>query len=277
MPRSDSPVNEAQTRAADAGITEEHVYAAIADVLDPELDESLVKLGFIDRVQVDEADVTIVFKLPTFWCAPNFAYLMAADLRNQTLKLPGVRSVRVALLDHCADDEVTNGVNQGLSFAEAFPGEALEDAQLEALRRIFLRKGFLMRQDALLRQMLKAGLSEQAIATLRVRDLHRDVQSETVSLDVAGQTIQLTRVNQHAQHYLRRRAMLGLPTQDDDLLIIDDEGKPLQAGGLREFLRRSRSIRVNIMFNTSLCKGLFHTRYGQNRPENVEDEEGDEL
>ncbi len=275
MPRSDSPVSAAQAYAADTVITEEHVYTAIADVLDPELDESLVKLGFIDHVKVDGADVTIVFKLPTFWCAPNFAYLMAADLRNHTLTLPGVRSVRVALLDHCADDEVTNGVNQGLSFAEAFPDEAPEDAHLEELRRIFLRKGFLMRQDALLRQMVKAGLDEDTIAALCVRNLHIDEQAETVSLDVAGQSVPLARVHKHATHYLRRRATLGLPTAPDDALIIDDEGKPLQPGGLREFLRRSRSIRVNIMFNTSLCKGLFHTRYGTKETENVEDEEGE--
>jgi len=33
--------------------TEADIYAAIADVLDPELDEPLVKLGFIDHVQVE--------------------------------------------------------------------------------------------------------------------------------------------------------------------------------------------------------------------------------
>src|SRR3954466_14021591 len=77
---------------SNTGITGEQVYAAIADVLDPELDEPLVKLGFIDRVQVDGPDVTVVFKLPTYWCAPNFAYLMAADLRARIRALPGVRT-----------------------------------------------------------------------------------------------------------------------------------------------------------------------------------------
>ncbi|MGH2494934.1 MAG: iron-sulfur cluster assembly protein, partial [Ktedonobacteraceae bacterium] len=62
------------TGASGTAVTEDHIYQAIADVLDPELDESLVKLGFIDRVQVNGADVSITFKLPTYWCAPNFAY-----------------------------------------------------------------------------------------------------------------------------------------------------------------------------------------------------------
>jgi len=58
-------------------------------------------------------------------------------------------------------------------------------------------------------------------------------------------------------------------------LIIDDTGQPLRVGGLKEFLRRSRSIRMNIMFNTSLCKGLFRTRYGSGTV--AADEEGEEL
>src|SRR5947208_3228602 len=98
------------TNAFSATITETMVYEAIADVLDPELDESLVKLGFIDRVQVDDSDGTVAFKLPTYWCAPNFAYLMAADLRTRVQAIPGVRSVRILLLDHCTDEEVSNGL-----------------------------------------------------------------------------------------------------------------------------------------------------------------------
>src|SRR5690348_1998480 len=104
-------------------ITEAMVYAAISDVLDPELDEPLVKLGFIDHVEVNGPDVQIIFKLPTFWCSPNFAYLMATDLRDKVRTLPGIGNVHIGLIDHCAEDEVTNGINQGQSFAQAFPEE----------------------------------------------------------------------------------------------------------------------------------------------------------
>src|SRR6266567_335487 len=97
-------------------ITEALVYEAIADVLDPELDESLVKLGFIDRIQVEGPDVTVTFKLPTYWCSPNFAYLMASDLRSKVQATPGVRSTRILLLDHCNDEELSRNVNAGKSF-----------------------------------------------------------------------------------------------------------------------------------------------------------------
>jgi len=278
MPSIDTTVTSSRDRA---DITEAHIYAAIADVLDPELDEPLVKLGFIDRVQVEGtegtegADVTVTFKLPTFWCSPNFAYLMAHDLRSRASAVPGVRSVHVALVDHCAEDEVTQGVNGGLSFAEAFPDETLEDDQLEELRRTFLRKGFLMRQDAVLRQMLKVGLDEASIAALRMSDLRVDEAANGADVTVQGAWVQLEGVGHSAATYVRRRVALGLPQEPDDALIIDDTGQPLQVGGLKEFLRRSRSIRMNIMFNTSLCKGLFRTRYGPGT--GPVDEEGEEL
>lgn len=270
-----SSIDARVTDATAQALTEAHIYAAIADVLDPELDEPLVKLGFIDRVQVEEADVTVTFKLPTFWCAPNFAYLMAHDLRSRVREVPGVRSVHVALVDHCAEDEVTHGVNGGLSFAEAFPDETMEDDHLEELRRTFLRKGFLMRQDAVLRQMLKVGLDETTIAALRIRNMSVDEDANVACVVVQGKSVRLERVGHSAATYMRRRAALGLPQEPDDALIIDDAGQPLQVGRLKEFLRRSRSIRMNIMFNTSLCKGLFRTRYGHDAV--PEDEEGEEL
>jgi len=257
MPSMDSTI----AGTSGIGITEAQVYAAIADVLDPELDESLVKLGFIDQVQVDGPDVSVVFRLPTYWCSPNFAYLMAEDLRARVRALPGVRTVRVMLLDHCSEDEINSGINAGLSFPEAFQGEATED--LEELRRIFLRKGFLMRQDALLRQMLKVGLDEAAIRSLRMANLTVDEASDAAIIRTSDRAVRLEGLGRKALTYLRRGTVLGLLQGPDDPLITDDQGQPIAPGDLQDFLRRSRSIRMNIMFNTSFCTSMFQTRYGR--------------
>jgi metal-sulfur cluster biosynthetic enzyme len=246
--------------AQDTGVTEAQIAAAIADVLDPELDESLVKLGFIDRVQVDGPDVTIIFKLPTYWCSPNFAYLMAGDLRARARTVPGVRTVRVILLDHHAEEEITNAVNRDRSFPEAFPGEAEED--LDELRRTFARKGFLMRQEILLRRMLKAGLDEPTIIALRIADLTVDEAADVAVIATHGGPVHLEGAGKSACIYLRKGKALGLPQGPDNPLITDAEGHPIVPGGLQEFLRHSRSVRLNIAFNTALCTGLFRTRYG---------------
>src|SRR5438105_12291140 len=100
-------------------VSEQAVLAALGTVSDPELDESLVELGFLDSVRIeDEGCVEVVLRLPTFWCAPNFAYLMALDARVATLQVPGVRQVRVVLKDHMYSDEISTGISAGLPFDE---------------------------------------------------------------------------------------------------------------------------------------------------------------
>jgi metal-sulfur cluster biosynthetic enzyme len=241
-------------------ITEEMVYEAITDVLDPELDESLVKLGFIDRVQVDGCDITVAFKLPTYWCAPNFAYLMAADLRSRVQGIPGVRSTHILLLDHCTDEEVSTSVNAGKSFTEAFPDEAEDN--LEELRLIFLRKGFLVRQDTLLRQLQKAGVDEATLLSLRVADLTIDETTQRVSVIIAQRIVHLERSARTALAYLRRAVALGIHHGPEDTLFLDDQGQSIPTGGLQAYVRQSRSVRMNIMFNTVFCTDMFQTRYG---------------
>ncbi len=251
----------ASTDAFSPTITEAMVYTAIADVLDPELDESLVKLGFIDRVQVADADITLRFKLPTYWCAPNFAYLMAADLRDRVHAIPGVRSVQILLLDHCADEEVSKGVNANKSFVEAFPDEAEDN--LEELRLTFLRKGFLTRQDTLLRALLKVGLDEATLLALKIADLTIEEATQRVLiLTPQQQVVILKQAARTATSYLRRARTLGIAQTAQDLLFTDEHGQAITPGTLQSYLRQSRSIRMNIMFNTVFCVDMFQTRYG---------------
>src|SRR5262249_26283347 len=100
------------------------VLTALREVSDPELDESLVDLGFVDGVRSEGDSVEVALRLPTFWCAPNFAYLMAHDARQAALGVPGVREVRVVLKDHMYADEITSGVSCGESFGGVFGEQA---------------------------------------------------------------------------------------------------------------------------------------------------------
>ena len=74
------------------------VQACLAAVMDPELDESVTELGFITEVELGgEGEVRIGFRLPTYWCAANFAFLMADDMRRAVQALPWTTSVQVQL------------------------------------------------------------------------------------------------------------------------------------------------------------------------------------
>src|SRR6058998_3528940 len=109
------------------------VLAALGTVHDPELDESVTVLGFVDSCTVsDDGDVEVHLRLPTYFCAPNFAYLMVADAYDAVSALPGVRRAEVVLEDHFASDAINGGVAAQAGFVRSFDGEAV--AELDSLR-----------------------------------------------------------------------------------------------------------------------------------------------
>jgi metal-sulfur cluster biosynthetic enzyme len=63
--------------------TVRRVLDALCEVRDPELDEPITTLGFVSLCEVSaDGDVALRLRLPTPQCAPNFAFLMAADARE---------------------------------------------------------------------------------------------------------------------------------------------------------------------------------------------------
>jgi metal-sulfur cluster biosynthetic enzyme len=211
------------------------VLAALRTVLDPELDESLVDLQFIDDVRVSNGEVEVVLRLPTFWCAPNFAYLMASDARAAALQVPGVRDVRITLRDHMYSDEISSGK----PFAEAF-GDQAESDDLEELRQLFGRKAFGMRLEQLVRFLQNVGVSDGDIVELR--------NDSVLPAGAAPLRTQL----------LARRARIGVR---GELLVTDAEGRKLKAEELNEYLSKARKQRISMTFNALMCKGLLETRY----------------
>jgi len=152
-----------------AGYDRTAVMERLAQVLDPELDEPILDLGFVRSFELHSGHASVELRLPTSWCAVNFVYLMAQDVRRALLTVKEINQVTVSLGDHCAAAEIEAAVNGGLSFAEAFPGEAA--GSLEALRRTFLRKGFLSRQERLLKGLCGAGCSPAMICALRLGEI----------------------------------------------------------------------------------------------------------
>jgi metal-sulfur cluster biosynthetic enzyme len=225
-------------------------------VLDPELDESVLKLGFIEAIEANDGELTVMAHLPTFWCAPNFAYLMAQDIRRELLAVEGVRQVTVRLKDQVASAAIEAGVNSGQSFSEAFAGEAAGD--LGELRGLFLRKGYIKRQEALLRRLKEAGLSFADICALRIQDVHcRDgdawVQPE------GGPALHLD-PDLPLPAYLDRRAEIGLDCAPSAPLFLDLAGQPLTAARLEQYLVYARTVRVSLEANGSLCSALLVER-----------------
>jgi metal-sulfur cluster biosynthetic enzyme len=234
----------------------EAVYARLDEVYDPELDESITRLGFVEQVQLAGDRVTVVYRLPTFWCAANFAFMMAADIRSEVGKLAGVGQVVVELREHFADAEINNGINAGRSFVDTFPEEAL--GNLDELRRTFLEKAYMARQEVLISRLRNAGLHDEQVVALPLGAL----QTEGEAVLVAGpQPLLVRRAADDLRKYTQRRRSLGLPCAATAPLVLALDGTTVAAGELPAYLRRTRVARLNIAFNTSLCEGLLRTRY----------------
>jgi metal-sulfur cluster biosynthetic enzyme len=91
-----------------------HVLEALGEVHDPELDEPITSLGFVSACEVSpDGDVQVALRLPTPQCAPNFAFLMAADARAAVRRLPWVTSVTVRLEDHYTGGEINAAIRRG--------------------------------------------------------------------------------------------------------------------------------------------------------------------
>jgi metal-sulfur cluster biosynthetic enzyme len=209
-------------------------------VRDPELDEPITTLGFVASCTVSPGgEARIRLRLPTYFCAPNFAYLMVADAYDAATGVDGVTAAEVILEDHFASDAINGGVAARSGFIASFAGEAT--AELDELRAAFLRKAVLAGTDQVARPLLAAGVTPAALRSMALGDVPASPE--------------LARLRS-------RRADLGLPAGDDAPLLIDpatgiavsDEAVPLH-------LRRARVTRAGIEANTSICSGMFRFRY----------------
>ena len=225
----------------------------LEQVLDPELDESILDLGFVRSLQLCSGHASVALRLPTSWCAVNFAYLMAEDVRRALLRVEGVHQVTVSLGDHCAAEEIEAAVNEGLPFAEAFPGEGA--GSLAALRLTFLRKGFLGRQERLLRDLRAVGCTAATICALRIGDV--SMQDDTIVVQQPGCSSVQRGSAVSLQRYLDRRAELGLDCSLAAPLIIGLEGKPFSVDQLQAHYEAARTVRVALEANGSFCRALL--------------------
>lgn len=229
-----SPTALSERRGGAPDVTDDDVYSALSRVIDPELDEEIVGLGFVARAEVHERHVSVELRLPTYWCAPNFSWLMVSDAREAVLALAGVETVDVTLIDHHAGDEISAAVTGGRSFEQAFGADA-DASGLEDLRVLFRRKAFLVRQGRALRALDRGRLPEATLS----------------ELPDAPAT--------HA--YLEVRQELGLDCSPAAPVLSDPAGRPVR--NVDAHLRRVRMVGVSLRSNGAMCRGLLKTRYGK--------------
>jgi metal-sulfur cluster biosynthetic enzyme len=217
------------------------LLAALETVRDPELDEPITTLGFVASCAVSgSGDARVRLRLPTYFCAPNFAFLMVADAYDAVSALPGVHMTEVVLEDHFASAAINGGVAARAGFARTFDGEAA--GELHELRADFLRKAVLAGTDLLCRSLIAAGTEPGELAAMTIGQVPASPQ--------------LDRLRQ-------RRRELGLPAHAASPLVIDPRsGAAVGTDAMPLHLRRAHTTRVGIEANAGICRGMLRHRYG---------------
>ena len=204
-----------------------HVIEALASVHDPELDEPITTLGFVGSLVVtDEGDVSVRLRLPTPQCAPNFAFLMAADARSAVERVAGVRELEIELVDHYTGAEINAAVGRGEGFDGAFPGETA--GSLDALRSLFRRKALIAREG----RLLAAGPPPATLGELSGLD---------------------------AERCRELRRALGIPAGDDAPAFVTGDG--VAVSDFVRFGRMARLTALSLETNGGMCRDLLRIRY----------------
>ncbi|HEY6492937.1 MAG TPA: iron-sulfur cluster assembly protein [Trebonia sp.] len=214
--------------------------AALTSVRDPELDEPITALGFVASCVVSrDGRAAVRLRLPTYFCAPNFAFLMVADAYDAVTGVPGVHSAEVILEDHFASDAINAGVAAQAGFVQSFDGEAV--AELGDLRAQFLRKAVMAGTDLVCRPLVADGATPAELLALTLGAVPASPERERLR---------------------QRRADLGLSADDDAPLLIDPAtGERVAEAAIPLHLRKARVTRAGIEANTSICSGMFRVRY----------------
>jgi metal-sulfur cluster biosynthetic enzyme len=238
------PLGEAECRAA--------IMMALDAVVDPELDESVTSMGFIERVELADNAVEISFRLPTFWCSANFAFLMAVDMKTAIEALSWVDQATVRLIDHFAAGKINRGIASSQSFVEVFAGDAT--GNLDTLRRTFQEKAFLGRQERLLRLLAELWGREQAL-TLTLVELRALGRHENGELRAA------------ALRYLAARLHDGGPAGEGDAAFTTLLGETVTPAGYADHLRTLRRVRGAAEANAEMCRIYLQARTTHPVPE----------
>ena len=229
------------------------VWARLDLVMDPELDEAVTDMGFIEAVSVagpttghNMNTVEIVFRLPTYWCSPNFAFLMAEGIKREVETLPWVGQAIVNLQDHMAAKEMNAVINTGGAFSDVF-AELMPGENLDALREKFDQKAFQRRQEVVIKALIVQKYSPDDIAKLTLTDLSlihfEDPEDDRQRGRYAALLV--------SKNLARFALDLAFPTY---------QGTPI-GPDFQTYMGLLRSVRINMEFSGSLCRGLKRSRY----------------
>jgi metal-sulfur cluster biosynthetic enzyme len=249
--------------AATTQPTVETVHERLARVDDPELDESIVDLDYIKDVVIDDSEVRVTLVLPTAWCSPAFAWMMATGARDELEAHPLVETATVQLKDHMHQDEINRGVNERLDFEMVF--EDAEDG-IEAVKQTLAAKARMSRQYRAIGALREAGLDEEQVATL-TRDAievneRGNNKSAVAAITLANGSFGISVPAEPLVEYLKKATETGIVCDPTDRVFATADEEPIKPNGLTDVQRRGRLTSTTVSGQGTICEGLNRSRSG---------------
>ncbi|WP_049998777.1 iron-sulfur cluster assembly protein [Halococcus sediminicola] len=238
--------------------TTDDVRARLESVDDPELDESIVDLEYIHDLTIDGSKVSVTLVLPTAWCSPAFAWMMATGARDELEALSEVDTATITLEDHMHATEINRGVNERLDFEMVF--EEAED-DIEAVRRTLAEKARMSRQYHAIDTLLDAGLDAEQIVNLthEAIDLPDGMEGEA-SVYLADDSFAVSVSADPLADYLKKATEVGIVEGPTDRVFATVEEDPIVADELDREQRRARLTGATVSGQGAICEGLNKAR-----------------
>lgn len=235
---------------------------ALSSVMDPELDEPITELGFVKNVSVEDGTVSVDLVMSTFWCSPNFVYMMLQDARDAISRVPGVRTVRVHLEGHHDAAKINEAINLGKSFSECYGPEA--EGDIAELNKRFREKALRSRLHGMATTMAKYGVTRDELTSLKLDDVK--LEGNKVLVRSGGRTLEVADPSDAGRIARYVSFLEKLRLRDGRLVIWDLEGTSPGRGELDSLLSKSRSVRFSFGFNAELCRALLKSRLDREEP-----------
>jgi metal-sulfur cluster biosynthetic enzyme len=84
----------------------------LSEVIDPEIGISIVEMGLIDEVKIENGNIEVVFHLTAPFRPPVFALTIARDIKQKIKSMEGVQNVKVTLRNHMMADMINKYVEE---------------------------------------------------------------------------------------------------------------------------------------------------------------------
>ncbi len=88
------------------------IQKEVSKVVDPEIGMPIVEMNLIDKLDVKNGEVDVEYHATTQFCPPVFALKISQDLKDNLMKVRGVKEVKVIVTGHYFADAINRQVNK---------------------------------------------------------------------------------------------------------------------------------------------------------------------